>query len=164
MSFENVSLEMQRRFEVLDEMIEKGYIEPIKPLVDWLPTLCYSPARTSTFDNAPENLKRKFTFMFSWYAFLFAIFAFVQTRLARDYLICISTINLITLIYPFSELYLYSSALVINIFAAQCFVFSRYYQYKTFGRCPHSRNAFSTICLSLIYLFGLIIIDVIIQP
>lgn len=163
MSFENVSLEMQRRFEVLDEMIEKGYIEPIKPLVDWLPTLCCLPVRTSNFDNAPENLKQKFTFMFSWYAFLFPIFAFMQTRLARDYLICISIVDLIMSICSFPVPYVYYLAIVINIFAARFFVFSRYYQYKTFGRCPHSRSAFSTICLSFIYVFGMLIIDIIIQ-
>lgn len=38
MSFENVSPQMQRRFEILDEMVEKGYIKPVKPLQSWLPT------------------------------------------------------------------------------------------------------------------------------
>lgn len=162
MSIENVSPQMEKRFEVLDKMIEQGYIEPVKPLFDWLPTLCYFPNKTSNFDNAPPELKKQFNLMFSWYGFWLAIFAFVQTRLEKDYLICTCIITLVISGLPATALD-YVFALGVNICAAQCFVFTRYYQYKNFGRCPSNRNTFSTICLSLVYVFGLTIVSAIIQ-
>lgn len=162
MSIENVSPQMEKRFEVLDQMIEQGYIEPVKPLFDWLPTLCYFPNKTSKFDNAPPELKNQFNFMFSWYGFWLGIFAFVHTRLEKDYLIYASIINLIISLIPPTP-FDFLLGLGICFYFSQCFVFTRYYQYKTHGRCPSNRNTFSTICLSLIYGFGLAIILVIIQ-
>jgi hypothetical protein len=162
MSIENVSPQMEKRFEVLDQMIEQGYIEPVKPLFNWLPTLCYFPNKTSKFDNAPPELKKQFNLMFSWYGFWLGIFAFIQTRLETDYLIYISIIVVILSLIP-QTAFNYVVGLGFNIYIGQCFVFTRYYQYKTFGRCPSNRNTFSTICLSLIYYFGLVIVESIIQ-
>lgn len=162
MMLENVSPQMQKRFEILDEMIAKGYIEPVKPFFSWLPTLCHHPKKTSNFHNAPQELKQQFTFMFSWYAFFLAIFAFTQTRLEKDYLIYISIfIGIFSLILPTP----FDTGIGIgaNFYFSQVFVFSRYYQYKTYGRCASNRSTFSTICISLIYWFPIIIVSGIIQ-
>lgn len=155
MSIENVSPQMQERFEVLDEMIEQGYIEPVKPVANWLPTLCYYPQKTATFNNASQELKRQFNKnMFSWYGFFLSSFAFTHSRLAKDFyiLLCIhaTTISLLPPEYLESSL-TNITGLVVTYFMSQIFVFSRYYQYKTYGRCPSNRNIFSTICLSIIY-------------
>lgn len=83
MSIENVSPQMEKRFEVLDQMIEQGYIEPVKPLFNWLPTLCYFPNKTSNFDNAPLELKKQFNLMFSWYGFWLGIFAWEHINFVR---------------------------------------------------------------------------------
>ncbi|GCL39704.1 hypothetical protein SR1949_48320 [Sphaerospermopsis reniformis] len=162
MSIENVSPQMEKRFEVLDEMIEKGYIEPVKPLFDWLPTLCYFPNKTSNFDNAPPELKKQFNLMFSWYAFFLGICAFLQTRLQKDYIAYASIIIIFLSLIPPTP-FDYGFGLGIAFYFSQCFVFTRYYQYKTHGRCPTNRNTFSVICLSLIYSFPIIIAEFIIQ-
>ncbi|MFM7364776.1 MAG: hypothetical protein ACKO11_09830 [Cuspidothrix sp.] len=146
-------------------MIEQGYIEPVKPLFNWLPTLCYFPNKTHKFDNAPPELKKQFNLMFSSYAFWLGIVAFTQTRLEKDYLIYVSIIIvIISSIPPTPSNYVLKAGLGLGLafYFSQCFVFTRYYQYKTFGRCPSTRNTFATICLSLIYYFGLVIGEIII--
>ena len=169
MSFENVSPQMQERFELLDEMIEQGYIKPVKPVASWLPTLCYYPQKTAAFNNASQELKRQFNKnMFSWYGFFLPSFAFTQTRLAKDFYIvlCIytTTITIFWLLPEYSGSSLTNvTGLVLRYFMSQIFVFSRYYQYKSHGRCPSNRNIFSTICLSIIYLCLAVIPRVIIQ-
>ena len=159
MNFENVSPQMQKRFEILDEMVEKGYIEPVKPLQSWLPTLCFSPAKTTKFPDAALELKEQFDRMFSWYAFFLAICAFLQTKLEIDYLKFITITLVIAAFLPPSIInsYMIDSilGLTINIFMGKVFIFSRYYQYKNYGRCPSNRSTFSTICLSLIYFFAM---------
>jgi hypothetical protein len=167
MSFENVSPQMERRFQILDEMVEKGYIEPVKPLQSWLPTLCFSPPKTTKFPDAPLELKEEFDRMFSWYAFFFAICAFLQTKLEIDYLKFITITIVIAAFLPASIIDSILG-LAINIFMGKVFIFSRYYQYKNYGRCPSNRSIFSTICLSLIYLFGMTlfigVVQVILYP
>jgi hypothetical protein len=159
MSFQNLSYQMQVKIEVLDEMVEQGYIEPIKPLAEWLPTLCFYPKKTPKFVDAPGRLKQEFSQLFSWYAFSFPMFAFFQVRLERDYLKLITIILLIVTLIPslpiLPDLFL---GILINIFVGKIFVFSRYYQYKTYGKCPTNRNIFSVICFSLIYLFAITLV------
>ncbi|MBD2504877.1 hypothetical protein [Anabaena azotica] len=162
MSLENVSLQMQKKFEILDEMIAKGYIEPVKPLFSWLPTLCHYPNKTSNFHNAPQELKYQFNFMFSWYAFFLGIFAFTQIRLEKDFLIYLSIFTGIFSLIPPTQ---FDRVIEIgtSFYFSQIFVFSYYYQYQTYGRCASKRNIFQTICISLIYLFLIVIGSEIIQ-
>ncbi|WP_066425079.1 hypothetical protein [Anabaena sp. 4-3] len=162
MMLENVSPQMQKKFEILDEMIAKGYIEPVKPFFSWLPTLCHHPNKTSNFHDAPQELKQQFNFMFSWYAFFLGIFAFTQTRLEKDYLIYISIVIVIISFMPPTP-FDTGFGIGASFYFSQVFVFSRYYQYKNHGRCPSNRNTFSTICISLIYGFLLLIVSGIIQ-
>jgi hypothetical protein len=158
MSFENLSYDMQAKIEILDEMLEQGYIEPIKPLADWLPTLCFYPKKTPKFVHAPGHLKQQFSQLFSWYAFSFPMFAFFQVRLEKDYLKFITIFILISSLIPSIPILDLSLGILINIFVGKLFVFSRYYQYKTYGKCPTNRNFFSIICYSLIYLFAITLI------
>lgn len=162
MSLENVSPQMQKRFEILDEMIAKGYIEPVKPFFNWLPTLCHHPSKTPNFDNASQELKYQFNFMFSWYAFFLGIFAFTQTKLEKDFFKYTSIfIGVFSLIPPTP----FDTGIGIGagFYFSQVFVFSRYYQYKTYGRCSNNRNTFSTICISLIYWFFIVMVSGIVQ-
>ena len=146
MSIDNVSLQMQKKFEILDEMIKNGYIKPIKPSFSWLPSLCFYPNKTAKFNNAPQELKQQF--IFSWYAFFLAPFAFAQTRLAKDYSIMVLIILTIISFLPPGLSYI--TEIAFSVVISQVFVCTRYYQYKTYGRCPSNRNIFSTICLGLI--------------
>ncbi|MFW9264703.1 hypothetical protein [Nostoc sp. CALU 546] len=163
MNIENVSPQMQRRFKILDEMLKKGYIKPIKPLFDFLPSLCFDAEKTSEFNNAPQELKKEFNQnMFSWYAFWLGIFAFTQTKLEKDYLIYFSSFIVIISLLPPNP-FDTGLGLGASIFLSRAFVFSRYYQYKNYGRCPSNRNTFSAIFISLIYFCILVIVSAIIQ-
>ncbi|MBD2694907.1 hypothetical protein [Anabaena catenula] len=155
MNSKNVSSQMHKRFHILDEMIEKGYIETIKPKVKWLPSLCFSPKKTSEFNHATQEIQKEFKRnMFSIYAFFLSGYAFTQTKLEKDYFIVAS------IYYSMNAgIYAIISNPMLNIaiglsfqtVMSQAFVFSRYYQYNTYDRCPSNRSVFSTICLLLIY-------------
>lgn len=151
---ENVSPQMMTRFRVLDELIAGGYIHKTKPIHELLPTICFAPRVTSKFSEAPQELRKRYSNFFSWYAWFFAPYSFTQTRMGKDYFIILT--GLIVVIYLIPD----SWALVIKAITTTCsiliskiFVFSRYYQYQEFGRCPPSRSLFSTIALGSIGLF-----------
>ncbi|BAY42008.1 hypothetical protein NIES2111_64040 (plasmid) [Nostoc sp. NIES-2111] len=160
MSIENVSPKMQKRFNILDKLSDGEYIKPIKPVGN---SLCFAINKTSKYNSASPELKKELEHsMFSWYAFFLAPFAFTQTKLARDYFVFIS---IIFAIYCLLQLPTYISTGIsagVRLAMSQAFTFSRYYQYKTYGKCPHNRNVFSTICLGLIGYFLALIPGIII--
>lgn len=166
MSIENVSSPMEQRFYLLDEMVKQGYIEPIKPSISLLPSFCFSPNKTAKFDNASQEIRKKFTNMFSWYAFLLGPFAFTQTRLAQDYFIIVCIYTTILAFLPPSLNFILH--IVVDFFISKFFIFSRYYQYKKQGKCPTNLDVFSTIFQGIVYLFiailPSIIIEVLIYP
>ncbi len=101
--------------------------------------------------------------MFSWYALFLGIFAFTQTKLEKDFLKYTSIFIVIFSLIPLTP---FDTGIGIgaNFYFSQVFVFSRYYQYKTYGKCASNRSTFSTICISLIYWFPIIIVSGITIP
>lgn len=149
MSIENVSPKMQKRFDILDKLLEGGYIEPIQPVGN---SLCFTINRTAKYNSASPEVKKELEqSMFSWYAFFLTPFAFTQTKLARDYFIFLSIVIAIQCLLQLPNSISTGIGVGVRLAMSQAFTFSRYYQYKTYGRCPHNRNVFSTICLSLIF-------------
>jgi hypothetical protein len=148
---EHVSFQMANRFKILDELIEGGYMEKMKPIHPMLPTLCIS-IKTKKFNSAPKDLRKQYARMFSWYAFVLGPFAFTQTKLAKDYFIVLGIISIIESFMPTSWRSVEKAMdISFNICMSYIFIFSRYYQYQSFGKNPSRKNVFSTICFGFIW-------------
>lgn len=146
----SLSAPMAEKFIILDELIANQYVI-IYPVHNLLPSLFYL-RKTTNFKNVPKELKqRSKKVFFSWYAFFFSMFAYVQTKLEKDFCVLFGIYMLIfALIPPVKELEYLSNifGFIFSYYMSGIFVASRYQQYRQFGRVPNSRNPVMTILIS----------------
>lgn len=156
---------MAEKFIMLDELIANEYVI-IRPVHNLVPSLFYLQ-KTENFKNAPTELKKRARkVFFSWYAFFFSMFAYVQTKLEKDFLVFFGLYMLIfSFIPPIKELDALSNVcgVIFSYYLSGIFVASRYQQYRQFGRVPNSRNPVMTILFSAAFFMVAVMIFAVIN-